>query len=105
MSEAKQFDISKKAVIAAFQAVKENAGSYGADEQTIKEFEEHLNNNLYKLWNRMASGSYFPKPVRAVAIPKCIIAFSCQLHIGCDILVDRTSFFAWSKETVKERNL
>ena len=63
MSEAKQFDISKKAVIAAFQAVKENAGSYGADEQTIKEFEEHLNNNLYKLWNRMASGSYFPKPV------------------------------------------
>lgn len=70
MSEAKQFDISKKAVIAAFQAVKENAGSYGADEQTIKEFEEHLNNNLYKLWNRMASGSYFPKPVRAVAIPK-----------------------------------
>ena len=64
MSEAKQFDISKKAVIAAFQAVKENAGSYGADEQTIKEFEEHLNNNLYKLWNRMASGSYFPKPVR-----------------------------------------
>ena len=44
MSEAKQFDISKKAVIAAFQAVKENAGSYGADEQTIKEFEEHLNN-------------------------------------------------------------
>ena len=39
MSEAKQFDISKKAVIAAFQAVKENAGSYGADEQTIKEFE------------------------------------------------------------------
>ena len=52
MSEAKQFDISKKAVIAAFQAVKENAGSYGADEQTIKEFEEHLNNNLYKLWNR-----------------------------------------------------
>lgn len=70
MSEAKQFDISKKSVIAAFQAVKENAGSYGADEQTIKEFEEHLNNNLYKLWNRMASGSYFPKPVRAVAIPK-----------------------------------
>ena len=49
MSEAKQFDISKKAVIAAFQAVKENAGSYGVDEQTIKEFEEHLNNNLYKL--------------------------------------------------------
>ena len=70
MSEAKQFDISKKAVIAAFQAVKENAGSYGADEQTIKEFEEHLNNNLYKLWNRMASGSNFQKPVSAVAIPK-----------------------------------
>ena len=46
MSEAKQFDISKKAVIAAFQAVKENAGSYGADEQTIKEFGK---NALYEL--------------------------------------------------------
>lgn len=70
MNEAKQFDISKKTVIAAFRAVKENAGTYGVDDQTIEEFEKHLNNNLYKLWNRMASGSYFPKPVRAVAIPK-----------------------------------
>lgn len=70
MQEAKQFDISKRTVIAAFQRVKENAGAYGVDGQSIKDFEEHLNNNLYKIWNRMTSGSYFPKPVRAVSIPK-----------------------------------
>ena len=70
MSEAKQFDISKRAVIAAFELVKDNAGTYGVDEQSIEAFESNLYNNLYKLWNRMTSGSYFPKPVRAVAIPK-----------------------------------
>ena len=70
MSEAKQFNISKRAVIAAFELVKENAGTCGVDGQSIEAFEKDLYNNLYKLWNRMASGSYFPKPVRAVAIPK-----------------------------------
>ena len=70
MQEAKQFNISKRAVITAFQRVKENAGAYGVDQQSIEDFEKHLNNNLYKIWNRMASGSYFPKPVRAVEIPK-----------------------------------
>ena len=54
MSEAKQFDISKKAVIAAFQAVKENAGSYGADEQTIKEFEP---DGIRKLFPEACKGS------------------------------------------------
>lgn len=60
----------KRAVIAAFELVKENAGTCGVDGQSIEAFEKDLYNNLYKLWNRMASGSYFPKPVRAVAIPK-----------------------------------
>src|SRR5215831_18474487 len=53
-----------------YKAVKSNAGSAGVDGQTIEQFEADLQNNLYKLWNRMRSGSYFPPPVRAVSIPK-----------------------------------
>src|SRR5476651_2452966 len=54
----------------AYKAVKENAGSAGIDRQSIADFEGNLKDNLYKIWNRMASGSYFPPPVRAVPIPK-----------------------------------
>jgi len=54
----------------AFKLVKANKGASGTDEKTIAEFEADLKNNLYKLWNRMSSGSYFPKPVKAVKIPK-----------------------------------
>lgn len=54
----------------AFERVKANKGTYGIDEQTIADFEENLKDNLYKIWNRMSSGTYFPKPVKAVAIPK-----------------------------------
>lgn len=54
----------------AFKLVKENKGSAGVDGQTIEVFEKDLKNNLYKLWNRMSSGSYFPPPVKAVVIPK-----------------------------------
>jgi retron-type reverse transcriptase len=50
--------------------VKENGGAAGADGVTIEQYEENLKGNLYKLWNRMASGSYFPGPVRAAEIPK-----------------------------------
>ena len=57
MSEAKQFDISKRAVIAAFELVKDNAGTYGVDEQSIEAFESNLYNNMYKLWNRRSSDS------------------------------------------------
>ena len=64
------YSISKKAVIAAYQKVKANKGTYGVDEQSIEDFERKLNNNLYKIWNRMSSGTYFPQPVKAVAIPK-----------------------------------
>jgi len=70
MREAKPYDISKKAVIAAYERVKANKGTYGVDEQSIEDFGRKLNNNLYKIWNWMSSGSYFPKPVKAVAIPK-----------------------------------
>ena len=70
MGETKPFKISKNIVLDAFNKVKANRGTYGIDEQTIQEYEQNLKNNLYKLWNRMSSGTYFPKPVKAVAIPK-----------------------------------
>jgi RNA-directed DNA polymerase len=66
----KPFKITKKQVYEAYKAVKSNAGAAGVDKQTIEQFEADLQNNLYKLWNRMSSGSYFPPPVRAVPIPK-----------------------------------
>jgi RNA-directed DNA polymerase len=64
------FNISKHVVVNAYKAVKANAGAAGIDRQTISEFENNLKNNLYKLWNRMSSGSYVPPPVKAVEIPK-----------------------------------
>ncbi len=62
--------VPKALVWKAFQRVKANGGSAGVDQQSIAKFEEHLGDNLYKLWNRMASGSYFPPPVKAAPIPK-----------------------------------
>jgi RNA-directed DNA polymerase len=70
MTETKPFNISKRAVMTAYEKVKANKGTYGVDEQSIEDFDKDLKNNLYKIWNRMSSGSYIPKPVRAVAIPK-----------------------------------
>ena len=70
MQTTKPYNISKKAVVMAYKKVKENKGTYGIDEQSIEDFEKKLQDNLYKLWNRMSSGTYFPKPVKAVAIPK-----------------------------------
>ena len=72
MSEPKpkSFEISKWAVWEAYRRVKANKGAAGVDEQSIAEFEQDLYGNLYKLWNRLSSGSYFPPPVRAVEIPK-----------------------------------
>jgi len=66
----KSFEISKQAVWEAWLRVKANKGGAGVDEQSIAEFEQDLHGNLYKLWNRLSSGSYFPPPVRAVEIPK-----------------------------------
>lgn len=66
----KPFEIPKMLVWKAFQRVKANGGSAGVDQESIEEFEQKVGDNLYKLWNRMASGSYFPPPVKAVPIPK-----------------------------------
>lgn len=70
MGTTKQFNISKRLVYEAFQTVKANAGAAGVDKETIADFEKDLKDNLYKIWNRMSSGSYFPQPVKAVAIQK-----------------------------------
>ena len=67
---AKPFEISKRVVWEAYVRVKANQGAAGVDGESIEEFERDLKRNLYKLWNRMSSGSYFPPPVRAVEIPK-----------------------------------
>ena len=66
----KPFEISKALVWNAFQRVKSNGGGAGIDQESIVDFERDLSNNLYKIWNRMVSGSYFPPPVKAVPIPK-----------------------------------
>ena len=69
-SSGKPFEISKWEVWEAYRKVKANRGAPGVDEVTLGDFEKDLKNNLYKIWNRMSSGSYFPPPVRAVEIPK-----------------------------------
>lgn len=69
-SQTKPFEISKWEVKEAWEEVRANRGAPGVDGQSIDDFEKDLRNNLYKVWNRMSSGSYFPPPVRAVAIPK-----------------------------------
>jgi RNA-directed DNA polymerase len=66
----KPFDISKREVWEAYEKVKANKGAPGVDGCSIDDFEKDLKNNLYKIWNRMSSGSYFPPPVLAVEIPK-----------------------------------
>jgi len=70
MSEAKPFIIPKILMMEAFKLVKANGGSAGVDNQTLEDFELNLEDNLYKIWNRMSSGTYFPPPVKAVPIPK-----------------------------------
>ena len=70
MDKAKPFCIPKREVWEAYKRVKTNQGAAGVDGQSIEKFEEDLKNNLFKIWNRMSSGSYFPPPVRRVEIPK-----------------------------------
>jgi RNA-directed DNA polymerase len=69
-SQAKPFEVSKHVVWEAYLRVKANKGAAGADGCTIEQYEQDLKDNLFKLWNRLSSGSYFPPPVKAVAIPK-----------------------------------
>ena len=70
ITKPKSFGISKHLVFEAWRRVRANKGSHGIDQESIQEFESDLKNNLYKLWNRLSSGSYFPAPVRRVEIPK-----------------------------------
>ena len=70
MNQTKPFTISKWDVVQAYRSVKANHGAAGVDHQSIVNFESNLKGNLYKIWNRLSSGSYFPPPVKAVAIPK-----------------------------------
>ena len=86
MSEGKPFCISKWEVWEAYKRVKENQGAAGVDEQTITDFERDLKGNLYKIWNRMSSGSYFPPPVRTVKIPK---ANGGERKLGIPTVSDR----------------
>ena len=70
MNEAKSYRISKQEVWKAYEKVKANKGAAGVDEESIEDFDKRLKDNLYKIWNRMSSGSYFPPPVRSVEIDK-----------------------------------
>jgi len=70
MDRAKPFCIAKREVWEAYKQVKANRGAAGVDGQSIEDFDRDLGKNLYRIWNRMSSGSYFPPPVRRVDIPK-----------------------------------
>lgn len=67
---SKPFIIPKQLVMKAYKLVKENRGSAGIDQQSLEDFDKNLKSNLYKIWNRLSSGSYFPPAVKAVSIPK-----------------------------------
>lgn len=70
MQKAKSFSISKHLVMEAWVRIRTNGGSAGIDNQTLSDFEKNLKDNLYRIWNRMSSGSYVPQPVKLVEIPK-----------------------------------
>jgi RNA-directed DNA polymerase len=70
MQKAKSFGISKHLVMEAWLRIRSNGGSAGIDKQSIEDFERNLKGNLYRIWNRMSSGSYMPRSVKLVEIPK-----------------------------------
>ena len=70
MGESKPFVISKHLVWQAYLKIKRNGGATGIDKESLEDFDKNRNPNLYKIWNRLSSGSYFPPPVKAVSIPK-----------------------------------
>jgi RNA-directed DNA polymerase len=84
----KPFNIEKMQVYEAYRAVKSNGGAAGVDGQTIEQFDADLKSNLYKIWNRMSSGSYCPPPVRAVSIPK---KTGGQRILGVPTVADRVA--------------
>ena len=91
MVKTKPFGISKRAVWEAYRRVRKNGGAAGVDRQSLEEFEQDLPNNLYKLWNRLASGSYFPPPVLMVEIPK---AQGGMRTLGVPTVTDRIAHSA-----------
>jgi RNA-directed DNA polymerase len=88
MTSTKPYCIAKLKVWEAYQLVRANRGAAGVDEETIAMFEHNLSGNLYKLWNRMSSGSYFPPPVKQVEIPK---ATGGTRKLGVPTVSDRTA--------------
>lgn len=96
MSGAKPFPISKQEVWKAYLQVKSNGGAAGVDAESIEAFEQNLKGNLYRLWNRMASGTYFPPPVREVVIPK---RDGGERKLGIPTVTDRIA------QTVVKRSL
>ena len=86
MTAAKSFEIPKTLVWEAYLRVKANDGAAGVDAETMEDFERDLKNNLYRLWNRMSSGTYFPPPVLQVAIPK---SDGGQRKLGIPTVSDR----------------
>lgn len=70
MNKTKSFEISKRLVYMAYKEIKANKGAAGVDDVTLEQFDSDLQKNLYKIWNRVSSGTYFPPAVKAVDIPK-----------------------------------
>jgi retron-type reverse transcriptase len=96
MVEAKSFDIAKREVWQAYKRVKANRGAAGVDGVTMAEFEQDLSKNLHRIWNRMASGSYMPPPVKQVETPK---ASGGTRELGVPTVADRIA------QTVAQRRL
>ena len=88
VASAKPYGIAKCTVWKAYQLVKANRGAAGIDDETIDDFEQDLSKNLYKLWNRMSSGSYHPPPVKQVQIPK---ASGGTRKLGVPTVADRVA--------------
>jgi RNA-directed DNA polymerase len=85
---SKPFNIDKREVYEAYLRVRSNGGAAGVDGVALDEFETDLKGNLYRIWNRMSSGSYFPPPVRAVPIPK---KSGGQRILGVPTVADRVA--------------
>lgn len=99
MDKTKSFSISKQKVWEAYLRVKANKGAAGVDKISLDRFEEQLKDNLYKLWNRMSSGSYMPPPVRAVSIPK---ANGGERILGIPTVADRIAQMVVTKQLEPE---
>lgn len=82
----RSYNISEQVVLEAYKQVKANKGAAGVNYETLEDFEKNLDKNLYKIWNRMSSGSYFPPPVRTVAIPK---RSGGKRYLGIPTVADR----------------